>query len=205
VHIGHGTARLLWQWIYRAHRGAVLLLGLCVVAQPAAADVIEIDAGGSATIYAGPGIFRDGTFTALAIPTPAPASTVDLLLSSAASRYGLDPDLLSRVAWAESHHRADARSPKGAVGVMQLMDQTARDLGVDRHDLAQNILGGAAYLRQMLDRYQGNVGLALAAYNAGPANVDRYGGVPPFPETRAYLKTILGSAAAQASSLAPNR
>jgi soluble lytic murein transglycosylase-like protein len=74
---------------------------------------------------------------------------------------------------------------------MQLMDDTARGLKIDRYDLAQNILGGAAYLRQMLDRYRGDARLALAAYNAGPGAVDHYGGVPPFPETMAFVASVL--------------
>jgi soluble lytic murein transglycosylase-like protein len=188
------SPRLLSQGTLRT--GSGLLFALCVIAQSASADVIEIGADGAVTLYNQPGILRDGTFTALPPPVPprAPGAAIPRLLASAAGRYGLNPDLLARVAWVESRYRADAASSKGAVGVMQLMDGTARDLGVDRHDLAGNIQGGAAYLRQMLDRYAGNVGLALAAYNAGPGAVDHYGGVPPFPETMAYLRAVLGPA-----------
>jgi soluble lytic murein transglycosylase-like protein len=75
---------------------------------------------------------------------------------------------------------------------MQLTAGAARDVGVDRYDLAQNIQGGAAYLRRMLDRYRGDVRLALAAYNAGPGAVDRYGGIPPYRETINYVSTIVG-------------
>ena len=82
--------------------------------------------------------------------------------------------------------------PKGAVGVMQIMPSTALSLGVDRYDLRQNIEGGAAYLRMMLNRYRGDTALALAAYNAGPGAVDRYRGVPPVAETQAYVGAILG-------------
>jgi soluble lytic murein transglycosylase-like protein len=170
-------------------------------ALPAAADVIALDANGAPTVYSGPGVYRDGVFMPL---SPAPRSAVAArraaqgavqpTLALAAGRYAVDPDLLARVAWSESRNNQAAISPKGAVGVMQLMDDTARGLGVDRYDLAQNILGGAAYLRQMLDRYRGDTRLALAAYNAGPGAVDHYGGVPPYRETAAFVAAVLGEA-----------
>lgn len=124
----------------------------------------------------------------------APSPDIGSLLAGAAQRHALDRGLLSAVAWQESRFQAGAVSRKGAVGVMQLMPETARALGVDRHDPAQNIEGGAAYLRQMLNRYGNNTALALAAYNAGPGAVDRYGAVPPFAETQAYVRGVLGSA-----------
>jgi soluble lytic murein transglycosylase-like protein len=131
----------------------------------------------------------------------APTRSVGALLSFAAQHYDLDPALLTKVAWNESHFRADAVSYKGAVGVMQLMDDTARNLGVDRHDPMQNILGGAAYLRRLLNRYHGNTALALAAYNAGPRSVDRFGGLPPFPETQAYVRAVLGNGGAPSKTI----
>ncbi len=102
---------------------------------------------------------------------------------------------------AESGFKPDALSPKGAIGLMQLMPETARTLGVDPHDPSQNARGGAQYLRDLLSRYENDpnqVLLALAAYNAGPAAVERYHGVPPYAETRAYVAAILDRLAAQA-------
>lgn len=104
--------------------------------------------------------------------------------------HGLSPALLAAVAWQESRGRNDAVSPKGAIGVMQLMPETARRLGVDPHDREDNIRGGARYLRQQIDRF-GSVPLALAAYNAGPGAVLRYGGIPPYRETQTYVASIL--------------
>lgn len=118
--------------------------------------------------------------------------TFDDLIRAAAARERIDPALVKAVAVAESGMDAGAVSAAGAKGVMQLMDGTARALGVrDSFDPAQNIAGGARYLRQMLERYGGDVTRALAAYNAGPGNVDAHGGVPPFTETHAYVQRVL--------------
>ncbi len=134
-------------------------------------------------------------FTAPVSATSQPARGIADMLAGAAQRYAIDRNLLTAVAWRESHFDNSAVSAKGAVGIMQLMEGTARDLGVDPHDIFQNIMGGAAYLRAMLDRYNGNTTLALAAYNAGPNAVDRSRGIPPFAETRNYVRAVLGSAA----------
>ncbi len=109
----------------------------------------------------------------------------------AASRYGLDPALLAAVAKAESGFNPRAVSPAGAKGLMQLLDSTATSLGVyDPFDPQQSIEGGARYLRSLLDRFQDPI-LALAAYNAGPAAVERYGGIPPYRETQSYLSRVV--------------
>ena len=111
---------------------------------------------------------------------------------SAASRYGIPSGLFLRLVQQESGWNPSAVSPKGAIGLAQLMPQTARVLGVDPHDPAENLEGGARYLRQQYDRF-GNWRLALAAYNAGPEAVERHGGVPPYRETRNYVRVIYGS------------
>ncbi|HLJ84574.1 MAG TPA: lytic transglycosylase domain-containing protein [Candidatus Eremiobacteraceae bacterium] len=116
------------------------------------------------------------------------------VIDAAAQRHELDPALLSAVIERESNYDPHAISKAGAMGLMQLMPDTARGLGVrDPFDPAQNIEGGATYLRGLIDRYHGRLDIALAAYNAGPGAVDHYGGVPPYAETRAYVQGILGA------------
>jgi hypothetical protein len=105
---------------------------------------------------------------------------------------GIDPDLMLRVIQQESSGNSQAQSEAGAFGYMQLMPGTAKDLGVDRIDPVQNMRGGARYLRQQLDEFR-TVPLALAAYNAGPGNVSKYGGIPPFKETINYVARITGT------------
>lgn len=111
-----------------------------------------------------------------------------------AEQEGVDPDLFLRLVQQESAFKPTAVSPKGAMGLAQLMPGTARDLGVDPSDPIQNLTGGARYLRQQMDTFQ-DPQLALAAYNAGPGNVRKYGGIPPFQETQNYVSRILGTPA----------
>ena len=110
----------------------------------------------------------------------------------AATRFGVDRNLVDAVAWQESRYNPRALSTAGAMGVMQLMPGTARQLGVHNpHDVEQNVAGGTAYLRQQLERFGNNVPLALAAYNAGPGAVIKYGGIPPYRETQNYVRQII--------------
>jgi hypothetical protein len=122
---------------------------------------------------------------------PMPRYPFDALIRAAALRHRLDEKLVASVIAAESNFNPRAISPKNARGLMQLLPDTARRLGVsDIFDPEQNINAGTRYLRELLDRYDGDLTLALAAYNAGPDRVAQYNGVPPFPETRAYLSRI---------------
>jgi soluble lytic murein transglycosylase-like protein len=130
-----------------------------------------------------------------AVPADRSRPFDDLIVQSA-RRNGLRPDLVRAVVQVESAFDPAARSPKGALGLMQLMPATMREFGVrDAFDPADNVRAGTAYLRQLLDRYSGDEERALAAYNAGPTAVDRHDGVPPFPETLNYVKRV-GSLAA---------
>ena len=112
------------------------------------------------------------------------------IIRKAAGIHGLPEELIASVIHTESAFQARAESPKGAQGAMQIMPQTQRELGLtDPFDPEANVLAGCAYLRRQLDRF-GSLELALAAYNAGPANVKKYGGIPPFPETRDYVARV---------------
>lgn len=180
---------------------AVAAMAAVMTATASAAQVIEIDSNGAATTYDAPAVYTSEGVRSLTTGRSQPAMTassaeLNLAIATAANRHALDPKVLQAVAWTESRFRQTAVSPKGAVGVMQLMDGTARILGVNRYDLADNIEGGAVYLNQMLGRYRGDLSLALAAYNAGPGAVDRYGGIPPFSETRSYVRMVLDRAGA---------
>ncbi len=118
---------------------------------------------------------------------------LDAIFRKAAKTYGVDVNLLKSVARVESNFRKDAVSCVGAVGIMQLMPRTAKGLGVkDSYDPEQNIMGGAKLLSQLLDKYDQDVELALAGYNAGSGNVKKYGGVPPWKSVHNYINKVLG-------------
>lgn len=120
-------------------------------------------------------------------------ASLDELVKRASAATGVDSSLIRGVIQTESAGNPKAVSPKGAIGLMQLMPATAAELGVDPRDPSQNVLGGARYLASLLKRYDGNEKLALAGYNAGPGAVDRHGGIPPYPETRNYVSTVLAN------------
>lgn len=169
------------------------------------ADRHEI-AGSKVRLYAGPGVIefsadQIAAFEAenyvpppqpkAAPSSPQPALSPKELLDQAALRSGLPPKFVRSVAAVESSFRPDAVSPKGALGLMQLMPKTAQTLEKDPHDPEQNADAGAQYLRELLLKYDGSVSRAVAAYNAGPAAVDRYNGIPPYPETIQYVENVI--------------
>lgn len=173
---------------------AALVVSACHFASAAHAQVLEIDDEGTARQVGGGWPAKREAPDMPANPVPAEYQAA---LQAAAEKYGLSPQLLAAVASAESGFDKNAVSAAGAIGLMQLMPATARSLGVDPRDPAQNLMGGAAYLRAQLDRFDGNLDLALAAYNAGPGRVEQYGGMPPFQETRTYVARNLDKLAAQ--------
>jgi soluble lytic murein transglycosylase-like protein len=163
------------------------------------AQVIEIGPAGVVT-RAGPMITTDRGVTPIIPDRPAPAAadpnagrlaSAAPMFTRAGQAVELSPRLLEAVSYVESRFNPTAVSPKGAVGLMQLRPETAAELGFDPHNPETNARGGATYLRRMLALFDNNVELALAAYNAGPQAVKRYGGVPPYPETRAYVAAVL--------------
>lgn len=126
--------------------------------------------------------------------TPKAAKSARELVEEMARRNGLPPEIVHSVAQVESAYQTRAVSPKGAIGVMQLMPGTAKQMGADPHDPEQNIAAGAQLLRELLLKYENDpnpVRRALAAYNAGPGAVSKYGGVPPYRETQQYVEKVL--------------
>ena len=175
----------------------LICFALSCCAAPVCAQVIEISAQGEATVYDAPTIFTDDGNAP--VFKPAADARQPILQRSSTSvpvaqierDYGLPTGIVDAVIHQESRGRMNAVSAKGALGLMQLMPGTAAQLGVNPYDADQNVRGGARYLRQQIDRF-GSVPLALAAYNAGPGAVLRYGGIPPYRETQNYVATILG-------------
>jgi hypothetical protein len=172
------------------------------------ADRHEAAEGNKVRLYNGPGFIELDSAQVSGFehvddptppPVPAPAPVVEApkpalspteLAEAAAAKYGIPPALIRSVMAQESAGRTSAVSPKGAIGLMQLMPGTARDLGVDPYDPVQNVDGGARLLRDLLVKYDHGLWHALAAYNAGEGAVQKYNGVPPYRETVNYVKRI---------------
>jgi soluble lytic murein transglycosylase len=168
---------------------ACTLLCLCPLA--AAAEVrVGLGAGGRRIIFNESASQHARRVSGRLVPVP-DVALLPMIDRNAGSQQ-LDPRLVKAVIQVESGYNPRALSKAGAMGLMQLMPETARDLDVrDPYDPDENLRGGTAYLRQLLDRFKGSVELALAAYNAGPAPVERHGGIPPYAETRDYVRHIL--------------
>jgi soluble lytic murein transglycosylase-like protein len=197
--------------------GIVLTALLAAGAGVAQAEVLEVHVDGSVVSYDGaiqrmsPGANPTARLLTPGQPTrrhahgrtyaPPPPETAAAIHDSA-ERHQVSERLVEAVAWRESGFNSRAVSPKGARGTMQLMPGTARALGVDPSDMKSNIDGGANYLSQMMRRFNGDQTKALAAYNAGPRAVERYGGVPPYAETKAYVESILGRLSGSTDALA---
>lgn len=138
------------------------------------------------------GIFADVMKSVSESPTTLKEKRISSAVVTASQKYNLPPELILGVIKQESGFKPCAESQCGAQGLMQLMPETAKDLGVkDSLNIEQNIDGGSRYLKQMLDQFGGDTKLALAAYNAGPSNVQKYGGIPPFEETQNYVRSVL--------------
>ncbi len=155
------------------------------IAAPSSFSLAALEGPDDATVpdYA----IADPARHAQAIPARYAAKLAEL-----AERFDLSPALMEALVWQESRWREDARSPVGAQGLAQLMPGTARYLGVNPNDPFANLEGGARYLREQLDRFDGNLEKALAAYNAGPGRVERSGGIPNIRETKQYVAAIIG-------------
>lgn len=181
-------------------------LGLFFLSRAAEADVLEIGPSGQVIVHAGPEVFLTPDLRPQPImsvlpsrskPQPArptsnrPSPAVESGIAGASARYTISSLLVTAVAWQESRFNSDATSAKGAFGLMQVMPSTARVMKSDLRTLAGNLEAGAGYLSGLLRRYDGDIIRSLSAYNAGPGVVDRYGGTPPFGETRAYVDAIL--------------
>ncbi len=126
------------------------------------------------------------------VARPDVSAEIDSIVRGYSEIYGVDPELVFAVMEMESGFNPEAVSPVGAIGLMQLMPGTADALGVDPWDLSDNIRGGIMYLRAQIDRF-GDIELVLAAYNAGPGAVEKYGGIPPYAETQCYVRSVMSA------------
>lgn len=131
-------------------------------------------------------------FPAIIFAAPSPSSSLESQIQDASRRASLDPRLVKAVIQAESNFNTDAASPKGAVGLMQMMSETAEECGIhDRTHELNHLMGACLCLRKLINRFGGNLKLALAAYNAGTSAVVKYKGIPPYRETQVYVRRVL--------------
>ena len=194
-------------------RFSIAALGACLAASalsPARADVLEIGSEGAARWIAGPHVSPPAIEASPLAEVPAEVVVPDRAVAQPsvhaavvpaaysakvaelAARFDLSPALIEALVWQESRWRPNAISPAGARGLAQLMPGTARDLGVNPDDPFANLEGGARYLREQLDRFDGDIEKALAAYNAGPGRVIAANGIPRIRETQTYVSSVMG-------------
>jgi hypothetical protein len=167
-------------------------------------------AGGRKVIISETPLQHARRFSADLLPVPdlpgLPAGALEPIIRRYSDEHDLDPLLVRAVIQVESGYDRRARSSKGAMGLMQLMPDTARELAVvDPNDVEQNLRGGTSYLRQLIDTFRGSLEMALAAYNAGPGAVERHHGVPPYPDTVNYVKRVMALYRGDASPLQPRQ
>lgn len=200
----------------RAHLASLAGLAcLALTAFPVKADVMEIDADGARWVAGGQAAVTPAYLMSADYDVPVAEVPTEIFVpenivgdpaqhaadvpevyrekvAELATRFDLSASLIEAMVWQESRWRHDAVSPVGAQGLAQLMPGTARDLGVDPRDPFANLEGGARYLREQLDRFDGDLEKALAAYNAGPGRVERAKGIPRIRETQNYVASIMG-------------
>ena len=180
---------------------AVCLLSLAVCPTTISGEIVSFTGPDGRRIFSNAGDIANSPASPSPAPEPGtrlrirgkgrPPVGIGRLIDRIARKHGMDPELVKAVARVESNYNARAISPKGALGVMQLMPETAKRFGVaDAYDPAQNIEGGIRYLKFLRDRFPGNLSLVLAAYNAGENAVRKHGGIPPYRETRGYVHKI---------------
>jgi soluble lytic murein transglycosylase-like protein len=164
------------------------LLGFNPAPNIPVADSQNVSTGNTAAVTSG----SQTNATSSGNTSSSSSTSLDAYFEEASEKYNVDVKLLKAIAHAESNFNPNATSSSGAMGVMQLMPSTAKSLGItDAYNAYDNIMGGAKVISQHLANYNGDVSLALAAYNAGSGNVAKYGGVPPFTETQNYIKKVL--------------
>jgi soluble lytic murein transglycosylase-like protein len=164
------------------------LLGFNPAPNIPVADSQNVSTGNTAAVTSG----SQTNATSSGNTSSSSSTSLDAYFEEASEKYNVDVKLLKAIAHAESNFNPNATSSSGAMGVMQLMPSTAKSLGItDAYNAYDNIMGGAKVIAEHLANYNGDVSLALAAYNAGSGNVAKYGGVPPFTETQNYIKKIL--------------
>jgi soluble lytic murein transglycosylase len=168
---------------------SIITLAISTISTPSRADIYKfIDENG--VIHFTNVSYGKGYAKVIAEKINRGKSQYDRIIASTSSKYNIEPAIIKAVITAESNWNPDAISHKGAIGLMQLMPETAQDMNVNPFDPEENIEGGTKYLRRLLNRFDGNLNLALAAYNAGPSKVERAGGIPAYTETNKFVRAV---------------